>query len=143
MVECLYWCSCELAAVCRYVCLISFSRQSVELIEVRLIALAWSGVSIPLPLVLNSSKQNLAMTEGFQTISDLMRLFHIRETLYQSRARREYIAATVHLYTAMFKYQAQMIVYLSSNALVRGISGTFEQIDWKASRGGEFLQRAL
>lgn len=41
-------------------------------------ALAWSGVTMIFPLLLNNSKQDTSMIEGLERITNLMQLFHVR-----------------------------------------------------------------
>ena len=97
-------------------------------------ALAWSGISIVLPLLLNNSKQNVAMVEGLDSITKLMQLFRIREEIYlrdgEEPHKPEFEAAVVDLYSAVFEYEARVITHLSNGKVKRGISGTFALNGW-------------
>ena len=99
-------------------------------------ALAWSGVSIILPLLLNNSRQNLTMIEGLENITKLMQLYRIREEIYLPDVRRppqpDFETAIVELYSAVFEYEARVIIHLSDPAAKRGISGTFLLNGWDA-----------
>ena len=97
-------------------------------------ALAWSGVSIILPLLLNNSRQNLTIIEGLEKITKLMQLFRIREELYLQDVRRpsqpDFETAVVELYSAVFEYEARVVIHLSDPPAKRGISGTFVLNGW-------------
>ena len=93
-------------------------------------ALAWSGVSIILPLLLNNSRQNLAMIEGLEKITKLMQLFRIREEIYLQDVTRplhpDFEAAVVQLYSAVFEYEARVIIHLADPPAKRAISGGWD-----------------
>ena len=100
-------------------------------------ALAWSGVSMILPLLLNNSKQDITMLEGLEKITMLMQLFHVREEIYLQDVRRppwpEFEAAVVKLYSTMFEYDARVITHLSDPTVKRAMSGTFLPNRWDAT----------
>ena len=100
-------------------------------------ALAWSGVSLILPLLLNNSKQDTTMIEGLEKITDLMQLFHIREEIYLRDVRRppwpEFEVAVVKLYSTVFEYDARVINHLSDPTVKRGLSGAFLPSRWDAT----------
>ena len=93
-------------------------------------ALAWSGVSIILPFLLNNSKQNVAMIEGLEHITKLMQLFRVREGIYLRDVRRppqpDFETALVELDSAVFEYEARVIIHLSDPTTKRALSGTFK-----------------
>ena len=97
-------------------------------------ALAWAGVSIILPLILNHSKESCAMVEGLETITKSMQLFRIREVLYlhdaKSPSQPDFESAVVELYSIIFEYEARVITHLSNSTIKRGLSGTFGLSDW-------------
>ena len=97
-------------------------------------ALAWSGVSMILPLLLNNSKQKTIMVEGLEEITNLMRIFHIREEIYLRDVRRqpwpEFEVSVVKLYSTVFEYDARVINHLSDPTVKRGLSGTFLPSRW-------------
>ena len=103
-------------------------------------ALAWSGVSMILPLLLNNSRQNTAMIEGLEKITSLMQLFHVREGIYLQDVRRppwpELEAAVVKLYSNVFEYDARVINHLSDPTVKRAVSGTFLPNRWDATMAG-------
>jgi len=76
------------------------------------------------------------MTEGLNSISDLLRLYRIKEDFYlrttDKPAHPDFVQAVVELYSNIFEYQARMICHLSQSSLKRGIRGTLELDD----RGG-------
>ncbi|MCJ1423388.1 hypothetical protein MMC29_001271 [Sticta canariensis] len=98
-------------------------------------ALAWSGVSILLPLLLNSSQQSRVMLEGLTSVSDILRLYRIKETLYLQDSNKsaclDFLKAIEELYTDIFEYQARLICYLSWNSAKRGFRGMLKLDDWK------------
>ena len=74
------------------------------------------------------------MIEGLSSISDLLRLCRIRETLYlrveDKPAHPDFVQTVIELYSNIFDYQAQMICHLSQSPFKRGIRGTLELDDW-------------
>ena len=86
-------------------------------------------------LLLNSSKQNNVMIEGLKRVSDILRLYAIREKLYlpdgAEPANAAFIEATVDLYSNIFEFQARIIRHLSRSSPTRGFRETFEVNDWK------------
>ena len=99
-------------------------------------ALAWSGVSMILPLLLNNFKQDITMIEGLEKITILMQLFHVREQIYLQDVRSppwpELEAAVVKLYSTVFEYDARVITHLSDPTVKRAMSGTFLPNRWDA-----------
>ena len=99
-------------------------------------SLAWSGVSILLPLLLNSAKQNLAMVDGLENITHLMQLYKIREALYLWDANAsvppDFVTALVEIYSAILEYEVRAINHLSKNSFGRGVNATIERDDWNA-----------
>ncbi|MCJ1428331.1 hypothetical protein MMC29_006240, partial [Sticta canariensis] len=97
-------------------------------------ALAWSGVSILLPLLLNSSQQRSVMLEGLISVCDILRLYRIKETLYLQDSNEltcpDFLKAIEELYTDIFEYQARLICFLSWNSAKRGFRGTLKLDDW-------------
>ncbi|KAL9133666.1 MAG: hypothetical protein Q9175_005155 [Cornicularia normoerica] len=98
-------------------------------------ALAWSGVSILLPLLLNFSEQVQTMVDGLNSISNILHLYRIREDLYlrvvDRPARPDFVQAVVELYSKIFEYQARLLCFLSRRSLGRGFRGTLKLDDWK------------
>ncbi|MCJ1260613.1 hypothetical protein MMC22_000475 [Lobaria immixta] len=97
-------------------------------------ALAWSGVSVLFCLLLNSSKQTEAMLTGLNFVTDILRLYKIREEIYRHSVEKpdhsDFGNAIVELYTDILEYQARLIHHLSLSSFKRGIQNTFECHDW-------------
>ena len=74
------------------------------------------------------------MIDGLSSISDLLRLYKLKESLYlrvpDKPAHPDFIQAIVELYSNIFEYQARIICHLSQSSLKRGIRGTLELDDW-------------
>lgn len=72
------------------------------------------------------------MLTGLNYITNLLRLYKIREELYlhAKSSRSDFETAIVQLYTDIFEYQATMILYLSQSSGKRGIQSTLERDDW-------------
>ncbi|KAL9629835.1 MAG: hypothetical protein Q9164_006703, partial [Protoblastenia rupestris] len=87
-------------------------------------------------LLLNSSKQNDVMIEGLKRVSDILRLYAIREKLYlpdgAEPAYAAFIEASIDLYSNIFEFQARVIWQLSRSSLTRGFRETFEVNGWKS-----------
>ena len=75
------------------------------------------------------------MIEGLNSISDLLRLYKLKERLYlrvaDKPAHPDFVQAVVELYSNIFEYQARLICHLSQNSLKRGIRGTLELDNWR------------
>ena len=75
------------------------------------------------------------MIEGLSSLSDLLRLYKIKEDIYlraeDGPASPDFVQAVVELYSNIFEYQAQMICYLSQSASKRAFRGTFKLDDWE------------
>ncbi|KAK1764670.1 hypothetical protein QBC33DRAFT_546789 [Phialemonium atrogriseum] len=101
-------------------------------------ALAWSGVSLFLPLLTSGVAQNKAMLEGFNSISDLQMYWRIcEETYLQSEHRRHYqalIEPLAKLYSYIMEYQARVICHLSTAQLRRAWRDMAGSNDWAGTR---------
>ena len=86
-------------------------------------ALAWSGVSLLLPLLTSGTTQNEAMLEGFSSIGELQKFWQIQEKIsFQSKHQHHYqhlIEPLVKLYSLFFAYQAYVICHLSKTQFLR------------------------
>ena len=75
------------------------------------------------------------MIEGLSSISDLLRLYKLKERLYlrvvDKPAHPDFVQAVVELYSNIFEYQARLVCHLSQSPLKRGIRGTLELDDWR------------
>ncbi len=74
------------------------------------------------------------MIEGLNSISDLLRLYRIKEELYIRDANKpahpDFVQAVVELYSNIFEYQTRLICHLSQCSFKRGIRGTLELDNW-------------
>ena len=84
--------------------------------------------------MLNFSQQIQTMADGLISISNILRLYRIREDLYlrvdNRSARPEFLQAVVELYSNIFEYQARLVCFLSQRPFQRAFRGTFEVDDW-------------
>ena len=88
------------------------------------------------------------MIEGLNFISNLLRLYRLRERLYLRVADKpthpDFVQAVVESYFNVFEYQPRLIFHLSRSLLQRVIRGTLE-LDGREGRDGKSrkLQRQL
>ncbi|KAM7196453.1 hypothetical protein V8F33_006170 [Rhypophila sp. PSN 637] len=100
-------------------------------------ALAWSGVSLLLPLLTSGTTQNTAMLEGFNAIGDLQVYWQICEKKYLGPApphqldhEQQLIERLVRLYSYMIEYQARVVCHLSKAQLSRAWHDATSSNDW-------------
>ncbi|KAJ5691375.1 hypothetical protein N7488_012110 [Penicillium malachiteum] len=97
-------------------------------------ALAWSGVSLLLPLLTSSTTKNEAMLKGFNSIGDIQVYWEICERTYLRPSHRhgyqELIEPLVKLYSHIEEYQARAICHLSSAQLSRAWQNVAGWSDW-------------
>ncbi|KAJ5372585.1 hypothetical protein N7517_004591 [Penicillium concentricum] len=102
-------------------------------------ALAWSSVSILLPLVASAATPNEAMLKGFNSISDVQIYWTIFEETYLTSAHREHyenlIEPLIKLYSHIIEYQARAICHLSKAQLSRGWQNVTGWNDWAGKTG--------
>ena len=97
-------------------------------------ALAWSGISLLLPLVLNTNVQNEAML-GLDHVSHLVHLYKIKEDLYVGEnstisSRTNFENAVVDLYSHILEYQARLLRHLSRGSVKCLVINTTKHDDW-------------
>ncbi|KAI0967855.1 hypothetical protein F4678DRAFT_465114 [Xylaria arbuscula] len=98
-------------------------------------ALAWSGVSILIPLLTSATAQYEAMLEGFDTINRVQ----IYWKAYQEQFFNQISSSSddviwsglVQLYSHIFEYQARIICHLSSAQLSRAWQGVAGWNEWE------------
>ncbi|KAL7824032.1 hypothetical protein V8C26DRAFT_384656 [Trichoderma gracile] len=99
-------------------------------------ALAWSGVSILLPLVTSSITQNEAMLKGFNSIGDVQMYWRICEETHlpslDGPSRKRFIEPLSKLYSYIVEYQARVICHLSKGHLTRAWSDVTSPGEWEA-----------
>ncbi|KAJ5210754.1 hypothetical protein N7491_010563 [Penicillium cf. griseofulvum] len=111
-------------------------------------ALAWSSVSILLPLLTSAVTPDEAMLKSFNSISDVQIYWTIFEETYLTSAHRQHyenlIEPLIKLYSNIIEYQARAICHLSKTQLSRGWQNVAGWNDWagKASEV-ETLSKAL
>ncbi|KAH6714187.1 hypothetical protein BKA61DRAFT_551586, partial [Leptodontidium sp. MPI-SDFR-AT-0119] len=97
-------------------------------------ALAWSGVSLLLPLLANSATHNEAMLEGLGSIGELQEFWEAQEkTSLRSDRQQHYkdlIEPLVKLYSLFFAYQAHVISRLSKTQTSRAWKGVTGPTFW-------------
>ena len=75
------------------------------------------------------------MVDGLNSISDLLRWYRIKETLYLQAVDRpahpDFVQAVVELYSKIFEYQARLLCFLSQRSPERGFRGTLKLDDWE------------
>ncbi|KAI1077965.1 hypothetical protein F5B20DRAFT_549960 [Whalleya microplaca] len=96
-------------------------------------ALAWSSVSLLLPLLTSATSQNEAMLKGFESINDIQVYWNICENDYLKFSRRnELIERIARLYSHIIEYQARVICHLSKTQLSRAWQKVAGWKDWDA-----------
>ncbi len=110
-------------------------------------ALAWAGVSLLLPLLLNPASQDKALVDGLDYISTLIARFSVIETTYQQHISTRFTLSgpqklteldhsfelqVTKLYSQILAYQARVICQLPRNALVRYGRDVLKVGDWSA-----------
>ncbi|KAJ6178877.1 hypothetical protein N7519_009338 [Penicillium mononematosum] len=97
-------------------------------------ALAWSSVSILLPLLTSAATPDVAMLKGFNSISDVQVYWAIFEETYLSSSHRHHyenlIEPLAKLYSYIIEYQARAICHLSKTQLSRGWQNVAGENDW-------------
>lgn len=75
------------------------------------------------------------MIEGLDSISDLLRLYRIKEEFYLRAEDRPiqpaFVQAVIVLYANIFEYQAQMMCHLFRSTSKRAFRGTLKLDDWE------------
>ncbi|KAL7814593.1 hypothetical protein V8C44DRAFT_363537 [Trichoderma aethiopicum] len=97
-------------------------------------ALAWSGVSILLPLVTSSITQNEAMLKGFNAVGDVQVYWNICEKTnlpsLDGPCRQHFVEPLAKLYSYVVEYQARVICHLSKTQLARAWSDISSPEEW-------------
>ena len=108
-------------------------------------ALAWAGVCMLLPLLLNPEIQKNALVEGLDYISSLVVRFTTIERLYNKQGpkprslldqedfeelNRAFEAQLTKLYSKILSYQAQVICQMRRHTLIRNGRDIFKLDDW-------------
>ena len=111
-------------------------------------ALAWAGVCMLLPLLLNPEIQKKALVEGLDYVSSLIVRFTTIEQLYHQqdpRARslldkenleelnRSFEAQLTRLYSQILTYQAQVVCQMCRRTFIRSGRDILKLDDWSTS----------
>ncbi|KAJ2979425.1 hypothetical protein NQ176_g3262 [Zarea fungicola] len=106
-------------------------------------ALAWSAVSVFLPLISGGFSKNVAMVKGFATIGDIQLYWRNCEDTYLRSTSSDYYQKLVeplsNVYSKMLEYQLRAICHLSKKQLSRAWSKLSGQDDW-VSRETEIVE---
>ena len=109
-------------------------------------ALAWAGVSLLLPLLLNPASQNKALVDGLDYISTLIARFTVMERTYQQHKSTlstssdsmnndldcSFELQVTKLYSQILAYQARVVCQLPRNALMRYGRDVLRVDDWSS-----------
>ncbi|KAH8879534.1 hypothetical protein GQ53DRAFT_853627 [Thozetella sp. PMI_491] len=96
--------------------------------------LAWSGVSLLLPLLTSGMAQHEAMLKGFNSIGDLQMYWRIYEKIYLQPDRQHdprLLDAWVKLYSHIIGYQAAIICHLSDSQHNRALKDVTNSEKWE------------
>ncbi|KAI3330634.1 hypothetical protein F4824DRAFT_332041 [Ustulina deusta] len=98
-------------------------------------ALAWSGVSILLPLLTSATAQHEAMLVGFDSINRVQIYWNVYQDTFPEQiclnGNRNVYDGLVKLYSHIFEYQARIICHLSSAQLSRAWQGVAGWNEWE------------
>ena len=108
-------------------------------------ALAWAGVSLLLPLLLNPTSQNKALVDGLEYISTLIARFTVIEGTYRQHISTRSTSSSLidmtdldhsfelqvtKLHSQILSYQARVVFQLPRNALVQYGRDVLKVDDW-------------
>ncbi|KAB8360739.1 hypothetical protein FH972_024474 [Carpinus fangiana] len=100
-------------------------------------ALAWAGVSIILPLLLNPSQQRSDVLSGAQEVNDVLCRYRLRHaTISKSndaKAQEAWVAYfknAVKLYTLILEFQARAVCQFSRHRIAQYGRDVFKADDW-------------
>ncbi|KAE8394506.1 hypothetical protein BDV23DRAFT_5179 [Aspergillus alliaceus] len=97
-------------------------------------ALAWSGVSLLLPLLTSGTTKIEAMLKGFNSIDDILVYWEICEKTYlrssHGQGYQDLLEPLAKLYSHIIEYQARVICHLSRAQLSRAWQNVDGWNDW-------------
>lgn len=71
---------------------------------------------------------------GLKTITDLLKLYKVREIFYlqslHGPSHPKRVNAIVELYTDILEFQARLTLHSSKSSVIQGILSTLERDDW-------------
>ncbi|MCJ1384636.1 hypothetical protein MMC17_007754, partial [Xylographa soralifera] len=95
-------------------------------------ALAWTGVSLLLPLLLSPTEENEAAIKGLDYIANLMIVYQWKEKIYlrDGDAVSDFKDQATRLYTMILEYAATLLVHMHQNPPKRWVRDVFQAGDW-------------
>ncbi|TGO39883.1 hypothetical protein BHYA_0046g00370 [Botrytis hyacinthi] len=105
-------------------------------------AMAWAGLSLFLPLLINAAEQPKALTKGVEYVSELLCRFSVTERLYQEQIRDALAIATTEelrssfekslteLYAQVLLYQCRAISQLHSSKVISITKDILKSDNW-------------
>ncbi|KIH91045.1 ankyrin repeat-containing protein [Sporothrix brasiliensis 5110] len=94
-------------------------------------ALAWSSVSMLLSLLTNTTIQNEAMLDGFNSINDILVYWNAgEEILRKGNTGAHFLKSLSNLYASIIEYQASVICHISSGQGSRALKSVVGAVDW-------------
>ncbi|MCJ1276426.1 hypothetical protein MMC21_004231 [Puttea exsequens] len=97
-------------------------------------ALAWTGVSLLLPLLLKPTEENEAAMMGLDYIANLLVVYRWQEKIYlhDDDAGSDFKDSAVQLYTAILEYEATLLIRVHRNSLERWGKDVFQAGTWSS-----------
>ncbi|MCJ1432221.1 hypothetical protein MMC27_001577 [Xylographa pallens] len=95
-------------------------------------ALAWTGVSVLLPLLLSPTEENEAAIKGLDYVTNLMIVYEWKEKIYlhDGDAVLEFKDQATRLYTMILDYAATLLVHMHQYPPKRWARDVFQAGDW-------------
>ncbi|KAF7953585.1 uncharacterized protein EAE97_000984 [Botrytis byssoidea] len=107
-------------------------------------AMAWAGLSLFLPLLINAAEQPKALTKGVEYVSELLCRFSVTERLYQEqirdtsafvitdtkKLRSNFEKSLTELYAQVLLYQCRAISQLHSSKVMGIAKDMFKSENW-------------
>ncbi|KAF7888284.1 uncharacterized protein EAF02_002825 [Botrytis sinoallii] len=107
-------------------------------------AMAWAGLSLFLPLLINAAEQPKALTKGVEYVSELLCRFSVTERLYQEKIRdalaiiptdteelrSSFEKSLTELYAQVLLYQCRAISQLNSSKVIGIAKDMFKSENW-------------
>ncbi|KAG7009653.1 hypothetical protein G7Y79_00002g007680 [Physcia stellaris] len=96
-------------------------------------ALAWTGVSLLLPLILSPTEENEAAIQGLECVASLIVVYRWYEKSYLREGETsDFKNLTIRLYTLLLEYEATLLVHKHRNAPKRWAKDVFAAGDWSS-----------
>ncbi|CAK7218369.1 hypothetical protein SBRCBS47491_003486 [Sporothrix bragantina] len=94
-------------------------------------ALAWSSVSMLLSLLKNTTTQNEAMLDGFNSINDILVYWNAgEEILRNDNTGAHFLKSLTNLYASIIEYQASVICHISKGQGSRAMQSVAGAVEW-------------